>query len=228
MIIGKGLVANAFEKYRSREDIVIFASGVSNSFEQNSEAFLREEELLKESLLKFRSSLFVYFGTCSVYDPSAVASAYDQHKLKMEKIVREIASSYIIFRLPQIVGRSKNNSTLLNYLYDKIASGKFFELWDGAVRYLVDIDDVVRFVSFVIDDANRSDVILNFYTVPCKVLDIVTCLETIVGRKAVYKRINRGLPYSIPLLESDLTVFEAGIVVDEHYVENVLFKYYKV
>ncbi|MCI5164706.1 MAG: NAD-dependent epimerase/dehydratase family protein [Candidatus Electrothrix sp. GM3_4] len=226
MIIGNGLVANAFKKYRDRHDVIMFASGVSNSLEQNSDPFFREQRLLRASLEKYRKSTFVYFSTCSIYDPSTNFSTYVQHKLKMEKIVSEAATAYLIFRLPQIVGRSDNSSTLVNFLYAHIANNWPFDVWGEAVRYLIDIDDVVRFVSFVIDDAKRSDLVVNVGTAPCNILDIVTYLENIIGKKAVFKILNRGMNYAIPQMEPLLTTSNAGIIIDEEYTEKVLLKYY--
>ncbi|WPD22743.1 MAG: NAD-dependent epimerase/dehydratase family protein [Candidatus Electrothrix scaldis] len=227
MIIGNGLVASALKKYCDRHDVVIFASGVSNSLEQDSDSFLREERLLRESLGKYRKQTFVYFSTVSVYDMSAKFSAYVQHKLEMEKIVSDAATAYLIFRLPQVVGQSDNGSTLTNFLYAHIKNGLSFDIWGGAVRYLVDIDDVAKFVSFVIDDAQRSNIVVNMSTVACKVLDIVTCLEKITGKKAVFKIINRGSEYSPPPMDPLLTASSAGITIDESYTERVLLKYYK-
>ena len=36
MVIGNGMLAQKFAKYKSDLDIIIFASGVSNSLEKNS------------------------------------------------------------------------------------------------------------------------------------------------------------------------------------------------
>ena len=227
MIIGNGLVARAFEKYDTSKDIVIFASGVSNSLEQNPEPFLREQKLLKESLATYPEALWIYFGTCSVYDPSAVDSIYVQHKLRMEEIIKSADSSYIIFRLPQIVGESNNKATLLNYLYCNVVNSRSFNLWNGAVRYIVDIEDVVQFVSFVIDGAKKIDLIVNLTTTPSKITDIVECLEKLDGRKAIFNLVDKGEFYSIPAIDSDLTLLKAGIVIDDFYLKKVLHKYYK-
>jgi len=224
VIIGKGLLGKAFEKYRSSEDILIFASGVSNSLEQKSGAFLREEVLLKE-FLGNRDALFVYFGTCSVYDPSRNTSAYVQHKLRMEEIIKGSGNSFAIFRLPQIVGHCSNQSTVLNYFYHNIATGKPFDLWGNAIRYLVDIDDVVRFVSFVLDGKRPSCLTHNLVTKPCKVSDLVASLEKLIGIKAICRLVNKGVFYSIPSLKGQVSITDAGVIVDEWYVEKTLQKF---
>jgi hypothetical protein len=48
MIVGNGLIANLF-KNDDREKVVFFASGVSNSLETEKSAFLREENLLRNT-----------------------------------------------------------------------------------------------------------------------------------------------------------------------------------
>lgn len=48
MIIGNGLIANLFTEH-DRENIIFFASGVSNSLETEKSAFLREENLLRNT-----------------------------------------------------------------------------------------------------------------------------------------------------------------------------------
>ena len=61
MIIGNGLIANLFRE-NDRENVVFFASGVSNSLETEKSAFLREENLLRntsQKILKKSSSIFL-------------------------------------------------------------------------------------------------------------------------------------------------------------------------
>ena len=57
MIIGAGFIAKSFEEYyKTREDIVIFASGVSDSQCSDIMEFYREEKLLSyviNNLLSF-------------------------------------------------------------------------------------------------------------------------------------------------------------------------------
>ena len=52
MIIGNGLLAKAFIEYKNNDEIVIFASGVSNSLEEKQSEFKRETDLLKLAILK--------------------------------------------------------------------------------------------------------------------------------------------------------------------------------
>jgi len=115
MIIGTGLIAQAFiQHFEDDPNVIIFASGVSNSRENRSQAFLRERQMLIEAL-SFQKML-VYFSTCSVCDPELQTSPYVMHKKEMEVFVAHSAKDYAIFRLPQVVGETPNPNTLTNYL----------------------------------------------------------------------------------------------------------------
>ncbi|MCU7543226.1 hypothetical protein [Riemerella anatipestifer] len=60
MIVGKGLVASLFTNV-DREDIIFFASGVSNSLEVRMEEFVREENLVRETIANHPDKIMVYF-----------------------------------------------------------------------------------------------------------------------------------------------------------------------
>ena len=86
MIVGNGLIARVFKgtKFDSL-GITIFASGVSDSLSKNTNAFLREETLLKKYLAL--NQPLVYFSTLSIFDPTRNQSHYVRHKIEMEKLV---------------------------------------------------------------------------------------------------------------------------------------------
>ncbi|MEJ2498930.1 MAG: hypothetical protein P8Y46_06430 [Sulfurovaceae bacterium] len=50
MIIGNGMLAHEFSDYKDDNDIIIFASGVSNSGETRESEFEREKELLTKTI----------------------------------------------------------------------------------------------------------------------------------------------------------------------------------
>ena len=52
MIIGNGLLASSFNKIELENNILIFASGVSNSKEQDHSKYEKELNLLKDILKK--------------------------------------------------------------------------------------------------------------------------------------------------------------------------------
>ena len=72
MILGTGLIANAFLSYSEDKEIILFASGVSNSTEIRMEAFDRERLLLENTCQRAENQLLIYFSTCSVSDKSSL------------------------------------------------------------------------------------------------------------------------------------------------------------
>jgi hypothetical protein len=57
--------------------------------------------------------------------------------------------------------------------------------------------------------------------------DIVACIERIIGIKAKYRVVNKGIFYSIPCLKGQVSIVDAGIVVNEQYMEEILHKFLK-
>ena len=94
MIIGNGLIASLFTDC-DQENIIFFASGVSNSLETQKEEFLREENLIRKTITENPNKIFIYFSTCSIYYSSKAESQYVLHKLKMEQIITQLCSSII-------------------------------------------------------------------------------------------------------------------------------------
>ena len=145
MIIGNGLIAKSFLKKYDKDDIVIFASGVSNSKEDNPKNFKREKDLLLNTLETHQEIKFIYFSTVLI---GYKHNQYYSHKKEMENLIRLHAKDYIIFRVPQLIGNCGNSNNLINYLVDKIKAGKSFEVYDNLRRAVVDIEDLVNFVMY--------------------------------------------------------------------------------
>ena len=157
MIIGKGLIAKAFEKYNDNDNVIIFSSGVSNSLETRQSEFEREESLLKEYLILNKK--LIYFSTVSVVDGS-LKSSYVNHKIKMEKLISDNHSNYLIFRLPIVIGSNANKITFFNSLKNKIENSEQLKVFNVS-RYLIDVDDLSNTLPILIDDENEKNKTLN-------------------------------------------------------------------
>jgi UDP-2-acetamido-2,6-beta-L-arabino-hexul-4-ose reductase len=142
LIIGNGFLANAFTN-RIGENLVVFASGVSDSACIEECFFLREELLLTNTISDYQDQCLVYFSSCGVISQELLEIPYYQHKLKMEQIICSTHPQYLIFRLPQTIGKNRNNKTLVNNFFDFILEGKEITIQRFAKRYFIDIDHVV-------------------------------------------------------------------------------------
>lgn len=228
MIIGSGLLATAFfPAFGNRQDVCIYAAGVSNSNCQNTKEFAREGRRLEEALrLGDSFDAFVYFGTCSVADPGAIDTPYVRHKLAMECMVRSFPRN-LILRLPNVVGRTPNPHTLTNFLYARIARGESFSLWGKAKRNVIDIDDVARIADRMIEDQSTRRTTRNIANSRnYSMLRIVEAMESVLGKKGVFDVVEKGYEYPIDTSSTSRFVRAAEVEFGEDYLTKVLVKYY--
>jgi nucleoside-diphosphate-sugar epimerase len=226
MIIGNGLLAQACAPhFRLRDDVLVFASGVSNSRETRAEEYAREQAMLEEAL---KLNLFtVYFSSCSVHDAELAHTPYVQHKRAMEALITARNRQMAIIRLPQVVGSTPNPYTLTNYLNEQITEGKPFQLWLRAWRNLIDVEDVAAIVAQLIDHHWADGVITNVacpFSVP--VPELVHTFEQVLGRRAQYTEVDAGDHYQLDVELSMAAARAIGLEFGSDYIINLIRKYY--
>ncbi len=196
MVIGSGMLARALGHFNDRNDILIFASGVSNSTGSDPAMFQREQELLKKHIQPGR--LLVYFSTTSLFDPSLSSASYILHKRKMEELVSSTQSPYLIIRLPQVVGPSQNPNTLVNFLYASIRSGSPFSVHAKACRQLISLEDVKEVVNILCGDDSLKNTTINVcFDNDQTVLEIVSIMERLMKKKGNYKLEEKGACFKV-------------------------------
>lgn len=228
MIIGSGLLAQAFANaFSHRDDVCIYAAGVSNSSCIEGQEFLREQQCLVAALQQAKyANVFVYFGTCSATDSTMQSTAYIQHKLAMEQLV-SAHPRYLILRLPQIAGKTPNPHTLLNFLYTRISRSEGFKLWSKAKRNIIDVDDVAKLAYILIEDHSMRSLTLNIAnTLNYSMVEIITEMERAVGKSAIYEVVERGSEYSIDISAILPLLTKTQIEFDNSYLNRVICKYY--
>ncbi|MFA5990492.1 MAG: hypothetical protein WC803_12925 [Sphingomonas sp.] len=120
MIIGHGDISSVLPE---RDDLLFFASGVSNSREDRESEYTREIDLLHA---QDRDKHIVYFSSLCVFDKK---SRYSQHKRRMELMISIIFETYTIIRIGNITWGS-NTNTIINFLKDKIQKGEQYTVED--------------------------------------------------------------------------------------------------
>lgn len=224
IIIGNGMLAKAFSKLNNKlPDCVVFASGVSNSKCEDPLEFNREFNLLKNAL-KYNKRL-IYFSTCSIYDSSLNLSPYIDHKLKIENFITVNFKDYIIYRLPNLIGITKNKNTLINCFIESILKGTTLNLYKDSTRYIIDVDDVVNYV-YLTKSISNSIINLNF-NINYKVLDIWQEVENVLGKKGKSRIIEAGYDYKVDnsLFISKLRGIEIPELNDKDYFRKTINKY---
>lgn len=227
MIIGNGLIANLFRE-NDKEDIVFFASGVSNSLETEKSAFMREENLLRKTLEENPEKIFIYFSTCSIYDSSKNGSFYVNHKLRMEKIVEELANQFLILRVSNAVGKGGNPNLLMNYLVNAFHQEKEITVHTLATRNLIDADDIKKITLKFINENILNRIINVAYLENFSTSEILEILEKYFNKSAKTSLVKSGQSYliSIPEVESYFT--ENNLTNKEAYLCRILDRYYSL
>lgn len=227
MVIGNGMLAKAFDSYRNQDAFLIFASGVSNSSTAAPAAFEREKQLLIETSRHHTDKTLVYLSTCSIYDESMLSSNYVQHKLKMEELVKDKHPHFIIFRLTNPVGNSSNPHTVINYFINKIIAQQPFAAWKHASRNIIDIDHMYLLCNDILQQKKQQNAIVNIanphnYTVPF----IISTIEKHFNTKANYTLLDKGDEPLIDISATAALFTKFNINFDEHYLSNLLKKYF--
>jgi len=136
VIIGSGDLASVLP---DRDDLLFFASGVSNSQCTDESEYQREVDLLLEQP---RDAHIVYFSSLAIFFS---VSRYAQHKRDMEAMVKANFPLHTIVRLGNIDWGS-NPHTLINYLKAH-PNAEIKNEW----RYIVDKDEFLYWINRIPD-----------------------------------------------------------------------------
>lgn len=218
MIVGNGLIANAFLNYKNDDNIIIFASGVSNSSDASDLDFKREVNLLKK-YISIPNKKLVYFSTCSVFDESVNKTPYVLHKINIETLIATMHTNYLIFRLPIVIGKTNNPNTFFNNIKNKILNRELILVFKNASRYLIDVDDLTKFLPKIIDDQSNKiiNVCFNNKLLVDQIINLMSDSMSINTSK-VY--IEFGSKYDV-----DNSIFMKDISIDDNYTNRIIKKY---
>jgi nucleoside-diphosphate-sugar epimerase len=225
MIVGNGLIANLFRE-NDRENVVFFASGVSNSLETDKTAFLREENLIRKTIKENPNKIFIYFSTCSIYDSSKNGSSYVNHKLKMEQIVEELANQFLILRVSNAVGKGGNPNLLMNYLVNAFHQEKEITVHTLATRNLIDADDVKNITLKFINENSFNKIINVAYLENFSTIQILEILEKHFNKTAKTYLVKSGQSYLISIPEAEAYFAENKLTEKKEYLLRIIKRYY--
>lgn len=225
MIIGKGLIASLFST-EDRENVVFFASGVSNSSETDISQFQREENLIRETISQNQDKLFIYFSTCSIYDSSKTNSPYVLHKLKMEEIIKNNTQNYLILRVSNAVGNGGNANLLMNYLVRAIQNHETINVHTKATRNLIDAEDIKHLTLHLIEQKEYNKIINIAYPYNYTIIEILEILERFYDTQLSLNLLKSGSGYGIDISYTEHYFKDKNLINKELYLENILKKYY--
>ena len=221
MIVGNGLIAKALADLDT-DDVIIFASGVSNSLETRISEFERENTLLQNIISENPEKKLVYFSTLSIADATKQGNLYIQHKLAIEKYIQENCSNFVILRIGNIIGKGGNPNTLFNFLKNKIQNNEKFSVHLHARRLLIDMDDIHLFLkkNLKILDKRVINLAFPYYF---SMQEIVAAMEKTFAKKANYEITEEGDHYLIDFSSEVENIFNNKN--SEQYLEIINEKY---
>lgn len=139
MIIGNGNIARVL---KDRDDLIFFASGVSDSMCTNQKEYDREFDLIKA---QDKNMHIVYFSNLGIYYKNDM---YTNHKIKIEEFIRDNFISYTIVRI-EVCEWVKNKTTILNVFKEKIRKNEEIEIMD-TTRYVLSLDEFLYWLDLII------------------------------------------------------------------------------
>lgn len=194
MIVGNGLIAKAINSC-DKEEVILFASGVSNSVSPMVLDFEREEQLIREHLDP--KKCFVYFSTISIYDNSINRNSYIGHKQKMEQLIRASNCPYLILRLPNIIGEKGNPNTLYPFFKHSLESNEKVTIKKDAHRYLLTTNQLCLMLNQILESNVKDSTINCVLKQPYKVKDIYEAIAVALKLKPNYELIDGGMHYNV-------------------------------
>jgi nucleoside-diphosphate-sugar epimerase len=123
----------------------------------------------------------------------------------MESYIENNSTNFLILRLPNVVGNTKNKKQLLPFIYNSLLNNDIIQVKNGTYRDLIDVDDLPKIVNFLINEKINGKLNITLDN-KIKVIDIVNYLI----------KINKINDYKIELLNDN-----ESILYDNH-----ISKYY--
>jgi len=227
MVVGNGLIAKTFQDYKTKNDFLIFASGVSDSKSGNKNDFDREHNLLLKSIHENPGKKVIYFSTSSIFDTDLKETPYAKHKLNLENLIKQNVSRYNIFRLSNLAGFSNNPNTILNFFYFHIVQGSHFDLWKNSERNIIDVEDAYRVINYALEnDLFKNEIVNIANTNNYPVNYIVNAIEAFVNKQAIFTEKEKGAKISIDISRVKPLLELLKIEFEQNYLSRLLVKYY--
>lgn len=138
MIVGKGSIAKVL---KDRNDLLFFASGVSNSSCIDEKEYDREFNLLKTIPI---DQHIVYFSNLGIYYKK---DRYTQHKINIEEYIRNNFKSYTIVRI-EVCEWATTPHTILNFFKRQLSQG-IEPIIQNTTRYVLSLDEFLYWVRLI-------------------------------------------------------------------------------
>ena len=224
MIIGTGIIANSFTN-TDHSNLCIFASGVSNSFENNKFKFKKEFILLKKIIQENPTKKLIYFSSISI--ETKTLTPYTKHKIKLEQYIEKNCNDYLILRLSNVVGNNQPTHQLISYFNYCLINQIPIQIDPSYERNLIDVSDIPSILKILINKITNK-IILVYFSNNITIKEIIIYLENI--NNITFKNIEEIV---LPIEQQTSNLEFLNIIKEnEHEFNinpfNILKKYYNI
>jgi len=225
MVVGKGSLGSIFfDEFHNNDEVVIFASGVSDSTEDKEENFNREKKLLRETIENNGEKKIVYFSSIFV---GFKETKYYTHKLEMEDLISNTCKNFLIIRLPQVVGEKGNQKNIVNFFTKCLLEGEKTIIFSDSWRAIIDVNDVFNISKELI--FNCENKIIKFSNIETvKVIELYKKISKIINKKENFELID--FTENIPNINNSkevVDIIKKLNITSENYTDKILTKYLK-
>lgn len=229
-IIGSGFLAKYFRKHNlflKQNNLILYVSGVSNSLLKDKKKYNKDFNKVKKIKRTIKKNKFIYISSCAIFDPARNSSRYIKNKVRIEKYIKKNFDNYKIIRLPELVGKSNNKSTLTNFFYNKIKKKQIINIFKNTKRNILDVEDAVKLVIFFLKAKFKTNEInisnIYFYT-PLK---LVKTFEKLLNIKSEYVLLKKKkIFWKIKNFINKNTLKKNNIKINKDYLNKTIIKYY--
>lgn len=231
MIVGRGLLANALNKI-DNDHYIFYVNGISNSVLDLIPEDNFEFEEVKKIADTNKGQLFVYFSTSQVNSKLNLYRPYVQHKYRIECLIKEKFENYLIIRTSNLVGHNPwNRTSLFNFLYNAISTGKQISLDNSVVRNMLDVDHFVDLLNcFLLKYHSVSKLIEIHNPISYTMADIISEFELFYLKKFITRETEDQNNFAVFELDSTLSTVLIGDsnISLVQYIPGLLKKYYPI
>jgi nucleoside-diphosphate-sugar epimerase len=224
MVVGCGLLAKTMSSFENSDDVIIFASGVSNSKETNQNEYKRELILLNTFI--GTNKKLIYFSTCSVLHDCQSISNYITHKKNIEDYIKNNFDNYLIFRLPNVVGETGNKNTSFNFFKNCLLSNTQLFIEIGSSRYFIDVDDITETLTPIILDPKQNKKEINVcFNNKIDIFNFVMIMSKTLGVTPNIKLVDGGCSQDVDNREFISIINPKYKKIDQSYNLKIIKKY---
>lgn len=138
MIVGNGSIAKVL---KDRNDLIFFASGVSDSSCIDEQKYKREFDLIKTMPI---DQHIVYFSNLGIYYKN---DRYTQHKINIEEYIRDNFKSYTIVRI-EVCEWVTTPNTILNVFKAQLNQG-LEPIIQDTTRYVLSLKEFLYWIDLI-------------------------------------------------------------------------------